>query len=477
MISLVRQFYPLLLVLTILSISAPALSSTLSPERARHVIVLTVAELPVLNKTDISTLSVQAISNGELKPIPFQIDEMNQKSNFYYEGNEAPALGEVGLMDEKDELVFMYHDTGEKLGRQQPQSGTLLLELSFTENEQTRYAYLVSASSDRSEKKYVDFDVENHIVKSDFYSLEIDKKNLLNWKKLTYQTFSGEDNNIIDTLKVRISAELFAPWARISLDNNNLKPEIIGIKHGPVRTIVKMRTQVNIAGIPIPMAHLMMHYYFNEQHLSAPVLADLPALGVLLRVIDKPSVSVSIDFNQLDGAHVYTARGPDTGAVVDGITSVAEEQFDIAGVSGDFSDLSSIKLENNYLYMDSKRDYHILSLLHIFPESLNSDNPEMVQRSLSLFGEDLGVRYHDDETHRDKPEYFPGAFPEVGYDISLGYSTKDLDLSGRVEVRFAINLYFLDAIGPGGPAMFELQARNPPPFAYQAIDNSAIAGI
>jgi len=452
-------------------------TSTLSAERFRHVVTLTIDDLPTLHKAVISDLSIQAIEDGILKPIPFQIDEMNQKSNFYYEGKEAPALGEVGLLDEKDELVFMYHDTGAKAIQQQPISGTVLLELSFQEGNETRYAYVVKHSAERSSKKYVDYNVETGMITTDYYTLEVDTKNPLIWKSHTYKTFKREDSNIIDTLKIRISGELFGPWARLTLDNNNLKPTIIGVKHGPVRTIVKMDTQVNIAGIPVPMAKLMMHYYLNEQHLSAPVYADIPALGLLLRVIDKPSVSVSVDFNQLDGAEVFTARGPEEASIVDGILADTEKQFDIAGITGDLNDLSTVKLENNYLYMDTKRDYHILALLHIFPESLAVNEQELIERSLALFGEDLGVLYYDDKEHYDKPEFFPGAHPEVGYDISLATSTKGMDISGRVEIRFAINLYFMDQIGAGGPAEFELQARNPPPLSYTEIAKEEVADL
>ena len=474
---LFRPALTLFLALSLFLIPFTASANALSPERFRHVVTLTVDDLPSLLNTPIADLSIQAIEADKLQPIPFQIDEINQKRNFYYEGKEAPALGEVGLLDEKDELVFMYHDTGPKISHQQPVSGTILLELNFQEGDQIRYAYVVQHSAERSSKKYVDFDLETGMVKSDYYSLEVDTKNPLNWKSHTYKTFTREDRNIIDTLKIRISGELFGPWATLTLDNNNLKPTIIGIKHGPVRTIVKMDTQVRIAGIPVPMAKLMMHFYFNEQHLSAPVYADIPALGFLLRVIDKPSVSVSIDFNQLSGAEIFTARGPEEAAIVDGQLSDTEKQFDIAGITGDLNDLSTIKLENNFLYMNTHHGYHVLALLHIFPESLAVNEQELIERSLALFGEDLNVLYYDDQNHNDKPEFFPGAHPEVGYDISLPTSTKGMNISGRVEIRFAINLYFMDDIGAGGPAEFELQARNPPPFGYEQFTKGAVAEL
>ncbi|PCJ21811.1 MAG: hypothetical protein COB04_02505 [Gammaproteobacteria bacterium] len=449
----------------------------MSPERFRHVVTLTVKDIPKLDQNVISELSVQSIIDGKLQAIPFQIDEYNQKSNFYYEGKEAPALGTVGVMDEKDELVFMYHDTGPKLTDQHPQSGTLMLELSFQDGDETRYAYVIKNSAERSTKKYVDYNVETGLIKSDYYTLEVDTKNPLNWKSHTYRTFNRDDSNIIDTLKIRISGELFGPWATLTLDNDNLKPTIIGVKHGPVRTIVKMDTRVSIAGIPVPLAKLMMHYYLNEQHLSAPVYADIPALGFLLRVIDKPSVSVSVDFNRLEGAEVYTAKGPKEASIVDGELSETEKLFDIAGVTGDLKDLSTVKLENNYLYMDTKRDYHILALLHIFPESLAVNDLDLIERSLALFGEDLGVLYFDDEKYRNKPEFVPGAHPEVGYDISLETSSKGEDITGRVEIRFAINLYFLDQIGTGGPEQFEQQVRNPPELAYRALSQDAVAEL
>jgi hypothetical protein len=466
------------LLLSLVLFSSHALANTLSAERYRHISTLTVKDLPVLNKKPISDLSVQAIIDGELQPIPFQIDEMNQKGNFYYEAKEAPILGELGLLDEKDELVFMYHDTGIKISGRQPKSGKILLEVKFEEDGETRFAYIIEGSADRSQKKYVDYNVKTGLIKSDFYTLEIDPDNLLNWKSHTYKNFNEENKNLIDTLKIRISGGLFTPWAKVSLNNENLKPEIIGIKHGPVRSIVKMDTEVRLGGISVPMINLMLHYYFSEQQVDAPVLAGIPALGLLLKVLKEPSISVSLDFNKLEGSLVTTAKGPKEAAVVDGKMSKLEEQFAIEGITGDISDLSSVKLENNFLYMDTQNGYEVLALLDIFPESLEGNDPGLISRSLSVFGDELGVLYHDDKNHNDKPEQFPGAYPEAGYLIGLASSELDSgELAGRVEIRFAIKLFFIDDIGEGGPAKFEHQVRNPPQLSYTIMDENKVADL
>ena len=421
---------------------------------------------------------MQAVIDGELQPIPFQVDEMNQKSNFYYEGKEAPILGEAGLLDEKDELVFMYHDAGVKISGQQPESGKTLLEIKFEEHGDVRYAYIIEGSANRSQKKYVDYNVETGLIKTDFYTLEIDPDNLLNWKSHTYKNFSEENKNLIDTLKIRISGGLFTPWAKVSLNNENLKPEIIGIKHGPVRTIVKMDTEVKLGGISVPMVNLMLHYYFNEHHVNAPVFAGIPALGVLLKVLKEPSISVSLDFNKLEGSLVSTAKGPKEAAVVDGKMSKLEEQFAIDGITGDMSDLSSVKLENNFLYMNTQKGYEVLALLDIFPESLEGNSPGLIKRSLSVFGDELGVLYNDDKNHYDKPEQFPGAYPEAGYLIGLASSElDDMELTGKVEIRFAIKLFFIDDVGEGGPAEFEYQVRNPPQLSYTIMDENKVTDL
>ena len=475
---LIKKTITKTLLLSLMLFSSYALANTLSAERYRHVATLTVKDLPTLNKKPISNLSVQAIIDGELKPIPFQVDEMNQKSNFYYEGKEAPILGEAGLLDEKDELVFMYHDAGVKISGQQPESGKTLLEIKFEEHGDVRYAYIIEGSANRSQKKYVDYNVETGLIKTDFYTLEIDPDNLLNWKSHTYKNFSEENKNLIDTLKIRISGGLFTPWAKVSLNNENLKPEIIGIKHGPVRTIVKMDTEVKLGGISVPMVNLMLHYYFNEHHVNAPVFAGIPALGVLLKVLKEPSISVSLDFNKLEGSLVSTAKGPKEAAVVDGKMSKLEEQFAIDGITGDMSDLSSVKLENNFLYMNTQKGYEVLALLDIFPESLEGNSPGLIKRSLSVFGDELGVLYNDDKNHYDKPEQFPGAYPEAGYLIGLASSElDDMELTGKVEIRFAIKLFFIDDVGEGGPAEFEYQVRNPPQLSYTIMDENKVTDL
>lgn len=475
---LIRKTITKILLLSLMFFSSHVLANTLSAERNRHIATLTVKDLPTLNKKPISSLSVQAIVDGELQPIPFQIDEMNQKSNFYYEGKEAPILGEVGLLDEKDELVFMYHDAGTKISGQQPESGKTLLEIKFEEYGEARYAYIIEGSESRSLKEYVDYDVETGLISTDFYTLEIDPDNLLNWKSHTYKNFKEKNKNLIDTLKIRISGGLLTRWTKINLNNENLKPEVVGIKHGPVRTIVKMDTEVRLAGISVPMVNLMLHYYFSEQSVDAPVLASIPALGMLLKVLKEPSISVSLDFNKLEGSLVTTAKGPKEAAVVDGKMSKLEDQFAIDGITGDMSDLSSVKLENNFLHMDTQKGYEVLALIDIFPESLEGSAPELIKRSLSVFGDKLDVLYHDDVNHYDKPEQFPGAYPEAGYLIGLASSEQDgMDLTGRVEIRFAIKLFFIDDVGEGGPAEFEHQVRNPPQLSYTIMDENQIANL
>lgn len=82
-----------------------------------HPVVLKGKEIPELIGQPVGDISVMGVRGGRMQPIPFQIDEMDQKGWVYLPEVSPNKLegtyGKIDPVDEPvDEVVFMYRDTG-----------------------------------------------------------------------------------------------------------------------------------------------------------------------------------------------------------------------------------------------------------------------------------------------------------------------------------------------------------------------------
>jgi len=78
-----------------------------------HPVVIKGKGVPELIGQSVGDISVMVVRGGRMQPIPFQIDEMDQKGWVYLPDVSPNKLeGTYGKIDPVDELVFMYRDTG-----------------------------------------------------------------------------------------------------------------------------------------------------------------------------------------------------------------------------------------------------------------------------------------------------------------------------------------------------------------------------
>ena len=85
-----------------------------SPARFLEVVVMKGKELPALLNSPVADYSIMAVHKGKLSSIPYQFDDKNIRGLTYVEGGILAVDGKVGILEEKDELVFMYKDMGIK---------------------------------------------------------------------------------------------------------------------------------------------------------------------------------------------------------------------------------------------------------------------------------------------------------------------------------------------------------------------------
>lgn len=411
-----------------------------------HPVVLRPNQYPLLNDRPISSISLQTVREDTLIPIPFQVDEIDEKG-WVYTGENAPydLLGEEGVYDENDELIFMYRDTGtvqyDPLTMPEPPGGGKIVEEIVLQDNlgRKRYAYVVEGSEARNNADYVLFDMPTGTADTVFYNFKTKPDNFLVFEDFKANVGDWQHHRIVDAILVDISTNVLTKWSpRISLNNfDNLQAVPIASKDGPVRAATLVKLWVVVANVPVFRIIAQLNVW--DQGLGLPIRINIPGAEVLTNLLVNPLIDIAIDFNEMTGARVNSAISPDPMgyALVD-------------GKIGDFEQQAQITLENNWLWMESGHGWDVF---------FNLDVPDDVDIGVSLF-------YQDDPKKVYKNESFPGAWPRVGYRI-------DRLPSDRLNIDVDVQFWFPDTVGKTGPLSFEKEMNNAPAITVRPFQAGA----
>jgi len=391
---------PAVLVASLLSVvcahaAQAQIALTLSPE-----------QVPELTGVTIGRMSVVRCHRGVLEPVPFQIDELDEQGFVWFEGSGFKRKGAAGVFDSHDQLLVMSEDGGTRCtNKQLARIALVASEIEVrSPDDSRRYFYVVLDRNERSSTRYIEHDPVKGVTRTPYYFLTTDPENELNWRYLGYSGYQGPaDASIIDTLKMRMSGGVFMRFARMTLDNDNLRPKRTGFRIGPIRSVMHLETNVVFAGLPVMKLHVQALRYPN--HYEAHSYAKVPLL--YRKTLKQPQVTVSVDGNNLVGAQVWTAGGGELRALVDGHIDAQEEQLRNAALS----------TENSWIMFDSGRGFALLTELLVPPE---------------LEGIPLSLVYDDDRDAENGPEHYRGQMPNLGYALNGWPPTDELNFSVRL---------------------------------------------
>lgn len=343
-------------------------------------------------------------------PVPFQIDELDKQGFVWFEGSGFKRNGAPGIFDAADQLLVMYEDGG---GRCQikPSGSAVISEIQVKAPAQSaRYFYVALDNAERSIERYIEHDPQKGVTRTPFYFLTTDPENELNWRYLGYNGYQGPpDASIIHTLNMRMSGGVFMRFARMTLDNDNLRPRRTGFRIGPIRSIMHLETNVVFAGLPVMKLHVQALRYPN--HYEAHSYAKVPLL--YRKTLKQPQVSVSVDGNNIAGARIWTAAGGGASALVDGHIDNQEQMLIDSPLSTD----------NSWILFDSGRGFALLTEL-LVPEELN--------------GIPLQLVYEDNVSEASGPRQNIGLGPNLGYALN-GWPPED-------ELNFSVRLLFFSSL-------------------------------
>ncbi|MBL4608166.1 MAG: hypothetical protein JKY01_10110 [Pseudomonadales bacterium] len=295
----------------ILSLSATSLlandTSQMSVARELEVTIVTGKELPKLLNKSAESYSLMAMRDGKISPIPYQFDDINVKELVHVPGGKVPVDGKAGVIEENDQLAFMYKDMGPKATPELLQGieGSVVSELEINEDGIQRYAYVVEGNSQRSNKRYAYYDFETGLVEAETYSLQLDPENIFVWEDWIIKDFSGTPSapNVLDTMKIRVKAKL--GFIKATLHNSLIPVSTIAVKNGPVRSIVEADASISLLGIDLAKGGLTVT--FSAQKIEYPLFMFFPKAGSILSSL---SIDVTVDYVDLEGSRYRTALGP-----------------------------------------------------------------------------------------------------------------------------------------------------------------------
>ncbi|MFZ5722485.1 MAG: hypothetical protein ACOY33_02375 [Pseudomonadota bacterium] len=425
-------------------LSAPQMAQAIAATGNTHFtwlypMILRAQDYPALEGLPIGQLSVVALHDGRVVPIPFQIDEFDTRGLVYIPGVPTPGLlnpgfikrerkpdGIAGRYDRGDELVFMYRDAG--LRRATPEElekmhGKVLAVLELKRDGLApRYAYVMKDQPLRSKADYVDVDVARGTAQTTVADIEWDPSSMAKLKKIAPRVGPSSGKNIVDGVYGEVSTGLMQKNLRFSLNTtDNIRVQAVAVRDGPVRAVLLVKLRIFYAGLPVFHDFVNAALYEQGGSLLARVRLDsLDAAKYFINLIKEPRIEATIDFANLDGAEVRWEAVHDSPerAIVDGHMSPIENT------------MNTVRMPGDWLWMDSRRGWQFF-----FSNNFSVEPDGLLQAFLS--GMDLHMVYEDGADLTRKGERIPGGGPRFGISTrgmptivnSLLTSLRGVDLS------------------------------------------------
>src|SRR5690606_2415510 len=247
-------------------------------------------DLPMALGMPLDELSVAAIVDNVLEPVPYQFDQYNIGGAVYFSGWEVPLAGDIQQLDAADKLRFLFKYAGPRRRPNDIYDGEILAEVMLKDAAGIeRFVYLVKGSRLRSEEQYVRYSSELGLVETDFYQLRYNKKNHLKWDDFQATNFVGE--RPLDSMKLRLNAGLVTSLVPTELNNDDLVALPTGERIGPIRTTTQLDFTLYLVKLPLLKLSLQIHHY--PKHVMYDVRGVMPEIR--RRLLDDPSITMSLD--------------------------------------------------------------------------------------------------------------------------------------------------------------------------------------
>lgn len=420
--------------LTFSSATLAIAPSELELIRRQQVIELKGMDLPTLLGKSANQMSVLAYQNGAIEAVPYQFDDIDDKGEVFMSQSKEKLRGRLDIFEAHDSLLLMYKDGGDRMPSDMQEGARVISEIRLDEGEHEKFFYVVEGPAARTSKHYVKFNADTGLVETDYYSVQSDPHNFVMWSNFTYKAYQDKSKiSLLDSLKIRITSGIMGGVARVTFDNRNIDTKVLQVRDGAIRSSVLVDASLKVLGISVMSMDLHIDFLPKSEDIRASV--HIPA--IIATVLHEPSMSISLDGNDLRGSVVRTALGPKEYAVVDGSMSQIEKDIVAHGVDNN----------NTWVWLSTGKNFDIIADMKV-PSNFNAP---------------VTALYEDDETLVDKPELYPGQLPNIGYKVSK------IPVNDTFLFRFM--LQFSDDMGRLDPEVFA-QAVNSQPSMVATQPNN-----
>ncbi|MCP4683097.1 MAG: hypothetical protein GY864_12245 [Desulfobacterales bacterium] len=288
----------------------------------------------------IDYIRVYACKGKEMVPILFQIDEMTEQGDWVFpEGPKNNADMGNGLLDDRDVLVFMADDSGDRITRDlwpsEPTKGQEVMIIDPLTRKKG-WVYIFFFNSDppplSNQESYIHYDYATETTTTQYWTsshlITEDGKHSNFYKNHTISPLAGGNGkNFVDRFKLRIIIKLFFGTASIHLDEENMGADVLAYKRGPVRLIRRMEQWVKM---PFNLKALrvfsdLTHY---RNLTSAPIMFDIPFR--LNNMVSNVYIIAGTDYSPgAKGSHFFNSSNPE-GFLINGKMGDVEDNFNPA---------------------------------------------------------------------------------------------------------------------------------------------------
>ena len=341
--------------------------------------VVTGNRVPALLGAPVQQITLLTFSQGRLSPVSFQIDQKDAQGRYLTEASQpgGPQSGNA-VLDENDELVFRFMDSGDQLPLTSRFIGLYsLVEIQISEPKAGISGWIYASTSSRSKlpalNNFVHYLADTDSVQSGLYQVGFSERlpfllDTFHWKLSGHHTWSPD---ISDTMKIRHRGTFlgFIPFQRTQHDYSS---RLEAIKEGPLRIIRRTSNRIRMLWkLETPI--LYVDYVMMPDGFIMNTIIDIPFnIGLFFSNVE---TLTTMDWNDDPGLPTLTIHSPDgvNKLAVDGHMSAEKQAFNTVGirqfsVSSAFGEL--------YIHLDIPADFPIQPWLYLRDDIEQADSPE-----------------------------------------------------------------------------------------------------
>jgi hypothetical protein len=349
----------------------------------------------------IANIRLYSCNNGILEPIRYQIDEMTQDGDLVLPEGPKPnkELGN-GIFNERDLLLFMVRDTGDRASKEfWPEGCTSGEEIEIIDplNGKKGWAYLLyfasnpPARSAKQDYSHFYYDKNYEICesrKTECLTTKDGKRTIFVESQYVPKEAGGSGKNYVDILKFRITIKALMNKITIRLNESMYSSDLLAIKNGPIRSI-KRSEQYKDMPFGMKGARVVCDVIAYRETATTPMMVKIP-----------------FQFSKL-GASCVIRSGTDYTEETFGGIVYNSNNLQGCRIDGKMDDCEKNWNPKQDLWRVAAGDFGALLAANIYPSEWEKNTK-------------ITTGITDDITYKDAPERFPGC---------IGYLWTDSDIT------------------------------------------------